>query len=83
MDMWAIACTVYELFSGTILFQGRDNNEMLRLIMDLKGAFPKKMVRRGMFSNLHFAGAPPTRSLKMSSLLSGTCATIHFVLRAK
>ena len=56
MDMWAIACTIYELFAGTILFQGRDNNEMLRLIMDLKGPFPKKMVKKGVFSHLHFAG---------------------------
>lgn len=58
MDMWSIACTVYELFSGTILFQGRDNNEMLRLIMELKGKFSNKMVKKGMFAHLHFAGAP-------------------------
>lgn len=57
MDMWSIACTVYELFSGTILFQGRDNNEMLRLIMELKGKFSNKMVKKGMFAHLHFAGA--------------------------
>ena len=56
MDMWSIACTIFELFSGSILFQGRDNNEMLRLIMELKGPFPKKMIKKGIFSHLHFAG---------------------------
>ena len=56
MDVWAVGCTVYELFSGQILFPGRTNNEMLRLMMDLKGAFPKKMLKRGQFSGNHFEG---------------------------
>ena len=56
MDMWAVGCTIYELFSGQILFPGRTNNEMLRLMMDLKGPFPKKMIKRGQFSGNHFEG---------------------------
>ena len=57
MDMWSIACTVYELFTADILFKGRDNNDMLRRIMDLKGAFPKKMLKKGLFTKEHFARA--------------------------
>lgn len=57
MDMWSIAATIYELFTADILFKGRTNNEMLKLMMDLKGPFPKKMLRKGMFSSQHFSGA--------------------------
>ena len=45
--MWSIGCVVYELFTGRILFPGRTNNEMLKLMMDVKGPFPKKMVKVG------------------------------------
>lgn len=59
MDMWSIACTIYELFTADILFKGRNNNEMLKLIMDLKGAMPKRMIKKGVFSSQHFAGVQP------------------------
>ena len=55
MDMWSIAAAIYELFTADILFKGRTNNEMLKLMMDLKGPFPKKMVRKGIFASQHFA----------------------------
>lgn len=35
MDMWSIGCVVYELFTGRILFPGRDNNEMLKVMMEV------------------------------------------------
>ena len=54
MDMWAIGCTIYELFTGEILFPGHSNNEMLGLMMDLKGSFPKKMLKKGLFWGQHF-----------------------------
>lgn len=37
MDMWSIGCVVYELLTGRILFPGKTNNEMLKLMMDVKG----------------------------------------------
>jgi len=39
---------------GRILFPGRTNNEMLKLVMDAKGPFPKKMLRRAAFAEKHF-----------------------------
>ncbi|KAG0227929.1 U4/U6 small nuclear ribonucleoprotein prp4 [Actinomortierella wolfii] len=54
LDMWSVGCTLYELFTGHILFPGRSNNQMLKLMMDLKGPFSKKMVRKGQFSGQHF-----------------------------
>lgn len=43
MDMWSIGCVVYELFTGRILFPGHSNNEMVKLMMDVKvrGAGPR------------------------------------------
>lgn len=54
MDMWSVGCVVYELFTGCILFPGRTNNEMLRLMMEVKGPFTKKMLRRCAFADRHF-----------------------------
>jgi serine/threonine-protein kinase PRP4 len=54
LDIWSVGCCLYELFSGKIMFPGSTNNEMLRLHMELKGAFPKKMLRKGAFIDQHF-----------------------------
>ena len=59
MDMWSIGCVLYELYTGKILFPGRSNNEMLKLVMDVQGPFPKKMLRRGAFADRHFDLADP------------------------
>ena len=58
MDVWSIGCVIYELFTGRILFPGRSNNEMLKLMMDVKGAFPKKMLKKGEFALQHFEDDP-------------------------
>lgn len=52
--MWAVACTLYELYTGKILFPGKSNNEMLKLMMQLKGKMPNKLIRKGMFREVHF-----------------------------
>jgi len=54
MDMWSMGCVIYELFTGHIAFAGDSNNEMLKLMMDLKGPFPKKMLKKGAFMDKHF-----------------------------
>jgi len=54
IDLWSAGCILYELYTGKILFPGKDNNEMLRLHQELKGAFPNRMVKRGMFKEKHF-----------------------------
>ena len=52
--MWAVGCTLFEVYSGKILFPGKNNNEMLKLMMELKGKVPHRMARRGMFKDQHF-----------------------------
>ncbi|KAL0463620.1 UNVERIFIED_CONTAM: Serine/threonine-protein kinase PRP4, partial [Sesamum latifolium] len=54
MDMWSVGCCLFELYTGKVLFPGPTNNDMLRLHMELKGPFPKKMLRRGLFTDQHF-----------------------------
>lgn len=54
LDMWAVGCTLYELYTGKILFPGKTNNEMLKLMMQIKGKMPNKLIRKGMFRETHF-----------------------------
>lgn len=54
VDIWYVGCCLYWLYSGKYLFPGRSNNDMLRLHMELKGPFPRKMLRKGAFTHQHF-----------------------------
>lgn len=41
--MWSVGCTLYELYTGKILFPGSSNNHMIKLAMDVKGKMPNKV----------------------------------------
>ena len=45
LDLWSVCVSLYELFTGHVMFPGRTNNEMLRLIMAVKGRFPNKLLK--------------------------------------
>ncbi|KAK2964216.1 putative serine/threonine protein kinase [Blattamonas nauphoetae] len=47
IDMWALGCVIFELYTGRILFPGRSNNDMLYLIQEVLGNFPKKVISKG------------------------------------
>jgi serine/threonine-protein kinase PRP4 len=36
--MWSVGCVLAELYTGKILFPGKNNNQMLRLFMELKAS---------------------------------------------
>ncbi|TLD37142.1 putative serine/threonine-protein kinase ppk5 [Venturia nashicola] len=54
IDMWSIGCTLFELFTDKILFQGVSNNQMLKSIMECRGKISKKVLRRGDMRFIHF-----------------------------
>jgi serine/threonine-protein kinase PRP4 len=54
IDIWSMACCLYELHTGKILFHGNSNNHMLQLHMEMMGAFPKKMLKKAQFKDHHF-----------------------------
>ncbi|KAL0265163.1 U4/U6 small nuclear ribonucleoprotein prp4 [Diplodia seriata] len=47
IDMWAVGCTLFELYTGKILFTGRDNNQMLRSIQECRGKLSPKLLKKG------------------------------------
>lgn len=45
VDLWSICVSLYELFTGHVMFPGQMNNDMLRLMMAFKGRFPNRMIK--------------------------------------
>jgi len=46
VDLWSLSVTLAELFTGTVLFPGKSNNDMLVRFMNAMGPFSHKMVKR-------------------------------------
>jgi len=53
-DTFALAGTLFEIFTGKILFRGKTNNDMMRLFMEVKGKLPHKIIKTGMCWKQHF-----------------------------
>lgn len=79
VDIFALACTLYELFTGKILLTGKNNSEQLKKVVELKGDIPTKVVKAGTLHREHFddklrlktesglgatGGTPPSRRIK-------------------
>lgn len=54
IDLWSVACTIYELFTGKILFPSESNNHMLFLHMSLRGPVSAKVLKKSLFRESHF-----------------------------
>jgi len=53
-DVFAMGGTLFEIFTGKILFPGKSNNDMLRHFMELRGKLPHKMIKSGQLWKQHF-----------------------------
>ncbi|KAI6716167.1 hypothetical protein PZA11_001141 [Diplocarpon coronariae] len=79
IDIWSVGCTLYELYTGKILFTGRTNNQMLRSIMDCRGKFTTKMLKRSQFAYVHFDEMANFRSVEQDKLTGkDTVKTLTF-----
>ncbi|KAE8445836.1 hypothetical protein EG329_012759 [Mollisiaceae sp. DMI_Dod_QoI] len=79
IDVWSVGCTLYELYTGKILFTGRTNNQMLRSIMDCRGKFTTKMLKRAEFAHIHFDEMANFRSVEQDKLTGkDTIKTLAF-----
>ena len=78
IDTWSIGCTLFELYTGKILFTGRTNNQMLRSIMECRGKFSHKILRKAQFAGLHFDDLLNFRSVEKDKL-SGKVGSSTFV----
>jgi len=54
VDIFSVGACLYELYTGHILFPGISNNAMLRLFQEIRGAFPRKLLRKAQFASQHF-----------------------------
>lgn len=53
-DTWALGCTLYELFTGKVLLPSKNNAHHLKMIMELKGKIPGKVIKKGALWKNHF-----------------------------
>jgi serine/threonine-protein kinase PRP4 len=67
IDMWSAACAIYEMATGKLLFPLSQftTSELVKCQMELKGSFPKKMLKKGAWrtkffdDNFHFLQHKP------------------------
>jgi serine/threonine-protein kinase PRP4 len=80
VDVWAIGCTIYELWTGKILFTGRHNNHMVKTFMDCLGWPSEKLLRKGLANSIlqHFEFIPSLKFISRETDQQGNvcCRTI-------
>ncbi|TIC93565.1 Serine/threonine-protein kinase prp4 [Colletotrichum higginsianum] len=81
IDMWSIGCTLYELYTGKILFAGDSNNQMLKAIMEIRGKITPKLYKRGQLAAMHFDELGNFVSMERDKALGKTTARVLPVVK--
>ncbi|KOS21826.1 Serine/threonine-protein kinase prp4 [Escovopsis weberi] len=81
VDMWSIGCTLYELYTGKILFTGDSNNQMLKAIMEIRGRLTPKLYKRGKLSGGHFDEQGQFVSVERDKVLGKTAVRVLPMLK--
>ncbi|PHH49888.1 Serine/threonine-protein kinase prp4 [Ceratocystis fimbriata CBS 114723] len=81
VDMWSIGCTLYELYTGKILFTGDNNNQMLKAIQEVRGRITPKMFKRGQLSGAHFDDKGNFISVETDTVLGNATVKILPVVK--
>lgn len=80
VDTWSIGCTLFELYTGKILFAGDSNNQMLKAIMEIRGRFTPKLYKRGELWAQHFNDAGEFVSYERDKVLGKVCSSASRIL---
>jgi serine/threonine-protein kinase PRP4 len=81
VDIWSVGCTLFELYTGKILFTGRNNNQMLRSIMECRGKFSLKMLKRAEYAGIHFDDKFNFRSVETDKVTGKDVVRMHSFLK--
>lgn len=54
VDIWSAAATLFELYVGKFMFAGTTNNQLIDLIIQLKGRIPSRLLKNSAFASQHF-----------------------------
>lgn len=73
IDVWSVGCTLYELYTGKILFPGRSNNHMLLLMMEVKGKINHRLIKKASLGEMHFDETMNFISIEKDKITGQVC----------
>jgi serine/threonine-protein kinase PRP4 len=74
VDIWSAAVTLFELYTSKLLFNGRNNQELLRQIVQLRGRPNSKQIKKSELGEQYFNAQNPNEMyiLEMNVLTAQT-----------